>query len=185
MSLSIMEMNLKPVRMMLAVIALLWGLLLMSHILPINELGIRPRALAGLPGILLAPFLHANFSHLVANSLSLLVLGSLFITLEKGRAVYAVISMIVLGGIGTWIIGRSGTVHIGASGVVYGLMGFLLSIGVFKRTLKTILLSIFVLLLYSGAVWGILPMAPFISWESHLSGFIAGVAVARAEAKGV
>ena len=39
--------------------------------------GVVPRTLGGLEGILVAPFIHANFDHLLANTVPLLVLGAL------------------------------------------------------------------------------------------------------------
>src|SRR5262245_23716053 len=59
-------------------IALLWFIQISSFGLDLDlgRFGVRPRELAGLPGILLAPLLHSGFSHLATNTLPLFVLGT-------------------------------------------------------------------------------------------------------------
>src|ERR1700722_12195913 len=49
--------------------------LLTNHSL--EENGIRPQTTDGLWGIIFAPVLHANWAHLIANTIPLLVLGFL------------------------------------------------------------------------------------------------------------
>jgi membrane associated rhomboid family serine protease len=168
-----------PFITMLYFIAILWMILFLSVIFPLNRYGIIPRSYSGLPGILLAPFLHLNSSHLIANSLSLLVLGSILLGLEKRRSLVIALYIIIGSGLGTWLIGRPDSIHIGASGLIYGIMAYLFFIGIFRRNIKTVLVSIIVFLLYGGAVWGILPVNSFISWESHLCGFLTGIIIAK------
>ncbi|HNV48126.1 MAG TPA: rhomboid family intramembrane serine protease [Spirochaetota bacterium] len=167
------------VKFMAGFVLLLWIILLASAAFPIKNLGIVPRTITGLVGVAAAPFLHQDAAHLIANSFSLFVLGTVLIALEKGRALTIMISLAILGGFGTWLIGRPGTVHIGASGLVFGLLSYLFFFGVFKRDLKSIIVSIAIFFLYGGAVWGVIPSSPHVSWESHLCGFIAGIPLAR------
>ncbi len=176
--------NLMPLKILIALIAILWIILFITWGVPvIKSFGIYPRTLTGLVGILTSPFLHDNVMHLAANTTGLLFLGFVFITLEKSRAGYIMIPIFLLSGLGTWIIGRSGSVHIGASGIIYGLLGYLLFIGIFRRSFRTVLLAVFIFLLYGGALWGVLPAigAAHISWEGHLSGFLSGILTAKAE----
>ena len=168
---------------MLYLIAILWVILFLSLVFPLNRYGITPRSYSGLPGILLAPFLHLNSSHLLANSLSLFVLGSILLGLEKRRAIAISLFIIAGSGLGTWLIGRPDSVHIGASGLIYGIMAYLFFIGIFTGNLKTVLISVIVFLLYGGAIWGILPVNSFISWESHLCGFLTGIIIAKVYSK--
>lgn len=170
-------------KVLLGIVALLWVILVVGMILPLHEYGIRPRTLAGLSGILFAPFIHSGIDHLVANSISLIILGSVFLSMERKLSVYLLLQIMLLGGLGTWLIGRSNYVHIGASGIIYGILGYLLTIGIFKRSFGTIAVSLAVFLLYGGAVWGIFPSGGFVSWESHLCGFIAGIVTARTNAR--
>ena len=172
-----------PFIIMLYLIAILWVILFLSLVFPLNRYGITPRSYSGLPGILLAPFLHLNSSHLLANSLSLFVLGSILIGLEKRRAIAISLFIIAGSGLGTWLIGRPDSVHIGASGLIYGIMAYLFFIGIFTGNFKTVLISVIVFLLYGGAVWGILPVNSFISWESHLCGFLTGIIIAKVYSK--
>jgi membrane associated rhomboid family serine protease len=84
----------------------------------------------------------------------------------------------VVSGLGVWLIGSPG-LHIGASGLVFGYLGFLLLRGYFQRNIPSILLSLIVGFLYGGAIWGVLPTVPGVSWEGHLFGFIGGIIAAR------
>ncbi|MBD1809395.1 rhomboid family intramembrane serine protease [Microcoleus sp. FACHB-SPT15] len=144
----------------------------------LNRYGILPRNLIGLRGILFAPFLHGNFAHLIANTIPFLTLGW-FVMLRETSDFFVVTGITMLvSGLGVWLIGSSG-LHIGASGVVFGYLGFLLARGYFERNIPSILLSVIVGFLYGGAIWGVLPTQPGVSWEGHLFGFIGGVIAAR------
>ncbi len=178
----------KPVftslKISLGIIALLWAILLLSTIMPfIKNLGIHPRVIMGLVGIITSPFIHDNMSHLIANSTSILILGTIFIATEKERAFYISIPIVLLGGLGTWLIGRSGTNHIGASGIIYGILGYLLTIGIFRRKIGSLLIALVIFILYGGALWGVLPVISGyrVSWEGHLCGFLVGILAAWSE----
>ncbi len=62
-------------------------------------------------------------------------------------------------------------------------MGYLIFSGFFNRTWSTLIVSAIVLFFYSTAIWGVLPGQRYISWESHLCGFIAGIITAKAYAR--
>lgn len=159
-------------------VVLLWIVFAVSRIFPINNFGIIPRTVEGLPGIILAPFLHQNLVHITENSIGLLILGFFMILLEENRIYYTLVPVVILGGAGTWVIGRADSVHLGASGVIFGMLGYLVTAGLFRRDLKSIIISVVVLLFYGGMVFGVLPTIPQVSWESHLCGFIAGIITA-------
>ena len=163
----------------LFIVILLWMILVIGYVVPLADYGIKPRTTQGLIGIVCAPFIHAGINHLIANSISLLILGSIFLTMERKLSATIVLYIILLSGLGTWLIGRSEYTHIGASGVVYGILGYLLTTGIFKRNIRAILVSILVFIFYGGAIWGIFPTTGFVSWESHLCGFLSGIAVAK------
>ncbi len=163
----------------LFIVLILWLILIIGLFLPLENFGIKPRTVHGLMGILFAPFIHSGIEHLLTNSISLLILGSIFLTMERKLSIFLVIQIILIGGGGTWLIGRSEYTHVGASGVIYGILGYLLTMGFFSRNAKAIVVSIVVFILYGGAIWGIFPTVGFISWESHLCGFIAGIITAR------
>ena len=159
-------------------VVFLWIVFLISRIFPLNDYGIIPRTVWGLPGIICAPFLHHNLLHITENSIGLLVLGFFMILLEENRIYYTLLPVIILGGAGTWLIGRADSVHIGASGMIFGMLGYLVTAGLFRRDLRSVIISVVVLLLYGGMVFGVFPGVPSVSWESHLCGFIAGVITA-------
>jgi membrane associated rhomboid family serine protease len=85
-----------------------------------------------------------------------------------------------VGGLGTWLFGMPNTIHIGASGVVFGLFGFLLSRGIFERSIGAVLMSLVAAFLYGGMLWSLIPVRYGISWSGHLFGFIGGMLAARA-----
>lgn len=145
----------------------------------LEPFGIRPRTLVGLWGILFAPFLHANLLHLIANTIPFVVLG--WMVALRGLREFCLVTgcVMLIGGAGVWLLGRPFSVHVGASGLIFGYLGFLLARGLFERSAQAILLSLVTLFLYGGAIWGVLPSSPRVSWESHLFGFLAGIAAGR------
>ncbi|PID86154.1 MAG: rhomboid family intramembrane serine protease [Chloroflexi bacterium] len=147
--------------------------------------GIHPRTVDGLQGILFAPILHSNFSHLMANTIPLLVLG--WFVLLHGFRTFSIVTIIVtiISGLGTWLIGPANSVHIGASGLIFGYFGYLLLNSWFERSPASILWAVLVLLLYGGLIWGVLPQGNGISWQGHLFGFIGGGMAAHLLAKRV
>jgi membrane associated rhomboid family serine protease len=145
--------------------------------LDFSSWGVLPGNLTGLRGILFSPLIHADFSHLAANSLPLLVLTfSLFFFYRKSP--YTVFVLIYLfSGVFVWIGGRE-ALHIGASGIIYGLAAFLFLSGVLSHHTGLLTISLIVALLYGGLFWGIFPAKPEISWEAHLWGAISGFVLA-------
>lgn len=144
----------------------------------LDQFGIRPRKLPGLPGILFAPFLHRDFHHLAANSLPLVSLSFILLMLGTKRffAASAIITLVT--GAGVWLladIGRPHTVHIGASGLVFGYLGFLLFKGFFERRPAWIVVSVLLAIIYAGYLHGLLPGRPGVSWLSHFFGFLSGI----------
>lgn len=163
---------------------LLGGALLAMWVLELADLlffggaldayGIKPRSVDGLDGVVLSPFLHGGLAHLANNSVPFVVLGLLvFLSGLRNFVVTTLLSLFV-GGFGVWLAGSPGTVHIGASGVVFGYLGYLLLRGYFSRSAGAILLSLLLVVLYGGALWGLLPLQTGVSWTAHLFGFLGG-----------
>lgn len=142
---------------------------------PLDNFGVQPRTIIGLWGILWAPFLHGGFEHLFANTGPLLILGSIVMLSRPLKDFFKVsFIVVIIGGLGTWLIAPSGQVHLGASGLIFGYFGFLLLSAYFERSCRSIAIALIVLLLYSGIIWGALPQGDGISWQTHLFGFIGG-----------
>jgi len=170
----------QQILLILGCVALLWLVECVNALLDhrLNRWGILPRTLAGLAGILLSPFLHGSFAHLILNTLPLVTLGG-FVALQGTRIFFAVsLWIILLSGAALWLLGRS-AYHVGASSVLFGYFGYLVARGWCERSVTALLVALLTLVLYGGIVWGVLPTRPFISWEGHLFGLLAGVLVAR------
>jgi membrane associated rhomboid family serine protease len=144
----------------------------------LDQFGIYPRSLEGLRGIVFAPFLHADFGHLIANSVPFVVLAWLVMLQEVSDFWIVTIITMVVGGLGVWLIAPPNTVTVGASILIFGYLGFLLFRGWFQKNLASIVLSIVVLVIYGGTLWGLLPGRAGVSWQGHLFGFIGGAIAA-------
>ena len=150
----------------------------------LDTFGIVPRTLTGLRGIVFGPFLHANFPHLMANTLPFIILGWFVVMRRTADFIWVSLIVMLIGGLGTWAIAPSYTVHVGASGVIFGYLGFLLSRAYFERSLVSIALSIVIGVTYGGLIWGVLPGQEGISWQGHLFGFLGGIVAARLLTRG-
>jgi len=144
-----------------------------------DELGVRPRTAQGLIGILTAPFAHANFAHLMSNTLPLGLLASAALYAYPRATRYALPLIWLVSGFGVWLWGRS-SIHVGISGVVYGLMFFVFFIGLLRRDPLGVTISLLAFFLYGGMVMTMLPRDAETSWEYHLFGSIAGAIAAIA-----
>lgn len=143
-------------------------------------LGIYPRSIKGLLGILTTPLLHADLKHLFANSVPLVVLGGCLFYFYKELAVKTFLLIYFITGLSVWVGGRE-AYHIGASGVVYGLASFLFFSGIIRRDGKLLAITLLVTFLYGSMVWGIFPdffPEKNISFESHFWGMVAGAILA-------
>lgn len=139
-------------------------------------LGIIPRHIFGLLGIVFSPFIHGNFNHYFFNSLPLFFLMNM--VLIYGFNVFlAVTAMIMLiSGSLTWLFGRH-ALHIGASGVILGYFGFLVIIAYLVPSFLSIMLLLCTLYYFGGLVASLIPIhTDGVSVEGHIFGFLAGMA---------
>jgi len=158
---------------------LIWIVHIVSLVLNVDltRLGLIPRIPIGLLGIITAPLIHADFSHLISNTVPLIILGWIIFSFYRRVAFISFIFIYLLTGMLVWIFARQ-VYHIGASGIVYGYVSFLFFSGIFRRDNISITLALVITFLYGGLVWGILPGMKGISWESHLFGGISGLIAA-------
>lgn len=161
-----------------------WFVFLLQNMVHYNflKLGVLPRDKDGLLGIITSVFIHGDIKHIISNTLPLLVLGMLLFYFYKKIAKSVFLWIWLVSGVWLWIGGRNNmnypTYHIGASTLVYGLASFLFFSGVFRRHLRLMVVSVLVVFLYGGIVWGVFPLKEEMSWEGHLFGAIAGVLIA-------
>ena len=125
--------------------------------LELNNYGLYPMQVKGLPGIFTSPFLHADLAHLFANSIPLLILGSFLFYFYKEIAWMILFLVYIITGIWVWVYARGGAAHIGASGVIYGLASFLFFSGMIRRETGLLVITMLVAFLYGGLIWGIFP----------------------------
>jgi membrane associated rhomboid family serine protease len=159
--------------------ALLYLVEAVDAVLPANldNLGIQPRTLGGLDGILWAPLLHAGWSHLFANTVAILVFG--FLAMAGGIAQWVAVTATIwlASGIGVWLTGADG-VTVGASGLAFGWLAFLLVRGIFNRSLGQLAVAAVLLAYWGSTLFGVLPGKPGISWQGHLFGALGGILAA-------
>ncbi len=161
-------------------IALMWGIFFIDKLLPfiaLNSYGIHPRQLNRIYGIFTTVFLHGSLSHLMSNTLPLLLaLTALFGNYPKiAKKVF--IYSIILTGIMVWLFARNAN-HIGASGILYAILTFIFISGFIRKDMQSVGISLVIVFLYGSLVFGIIPNKAHISWESHLFGLLVGVFLA-------
>ena len=163
-------------------VVIFWGVEIIDQVIFAHRLdyfGITPRNMTGLRGVILSPFLHADFGHLLANTFPFIILGW-FVMLQRTSDFFTVsLYSMLFSGLGVWLFASPGSVTVGASGVIFGYLGFLMFRGYFQRNLPSIALSLLVIFLYGGMIWGVLPSNPHVSWLAHLFGFIGGIWTAK------
>lgn len=157
-------------------IALLWIIRFFEVYtkIDLSVYGIYPRKASGLIGIIAAPLLHSDLSHIFSNTISLFILTFFifYFYLRSSLKVFFIIYF--FHGFFVWLFARE-SYHLGASGLIYGFATFLFFMGVLRKDTRSIAVSLLVAFLYGGMVWGVLPTDPKISFESHLSGALVGL----------
>jgi len=169
-----MQHYLKPLKHSVMIILFCVVSLFLNAILPINSFGIIPREMSHFSGIFFSPFLHADWMHLLANTFPFIVLSTLigFHSLSRFWLVFCLSTF--FSGLLVWLFARGGTIHVGMSGVIYAMWGYLIVYGFKQRQFRDILISILVLFLYGGLIFGVLPQAENVSYEGHFFGAVVG-----------
>jgi membrane associated rhomboid family serine protease len=173
------------VQVVLCLLAAMWLLEVVDIALDhrLDQYGIEPREPDGLVGVVAAPFLHADFGHLIANTIPFVVLG-IIIGLQGVARVLVVTGIVMLvSGFGTWLIGPDNSLHIGASGIVFGYATYLLARGLFNRDLIEIAIGLGVAAIWGTALLGGLVPQDGVSWQGHFFGAVGGVLAARVLAR--
>ena len=174
------ETQRQGVALLTGIVAFMWVIEVINTI-DSNRLdndGIWARNVDRLWGILTAPFIHASFAHLIGNTIPFVFMGLIIALAGAARLALVTAIVILVGGIGTWLVSPGGIPTIGASGVVFGYATYLFARGFFNRSALELLTGLIV-----GAIWGAALLAsvvphPGVSWQGHVCGAIGGVVAA-------
>jgi membrane associated rhomboid family serine protease len=143
----------------------------------LDRLGIAPRYLEGLIGVITAPLLHRDGAHLAANLLPLTLLTIVAAQLYPSFWRAALGWVWLAGGGLVWLLARPG-LHLGASGLVFGLTALLLVGGILRRERGAMTAALLALFLNQGLIWGMIPINSGVSWEAHAYSFGVGAVAA-------
>lgn len=168
-----------------AMIGLMWVLEVIDVVADhrLDNYGIHPRDVDGLPEILAAPFLHVGFGHLISNTIPFAAMGAAIALGGLARVAYVTLIVALVSGLGTWLIAPANSIHLGASGVVFGYATYLVARGIYSRRLAELAAGVVVVAIWGAALLqGLLPQDR-ISWQAHLFGAIGGVIAASVLAK--
>jgi membrane associated rhomboid family serine protease len=138
------------------------------------DYSLYPRTVHGITGIITSPLLHADFGHLIGNTVPLILLGLILFNNYKEIAGTVFWLVYFANGALLWLFARD-AFHLGASGVVYGIAFFLIFSGFIRKIPRLTMVSFLIIFLYGSMVWGIFPFDPHVSWEAHLYGSITGL----------
>ncbi len=148
---------------------------------PFYKLGVLPRTLEGLKGIVLMPLIHSDreIQHIFNNSVPIFILLAVLLYFYRSIALRVFLISWLMTGFLVWIYAENkGAYHIGMSGVIYALAGFLFASGVLRKYLPLQGISLFVVFVYGSLIWGIFPMQQSVSWEGHFMGLLVGLILA-------
>ena len=166
-------------RLSLVFVGILWAVFIVDEAfgLRLARFGLRPGSIPGLLGVFTAPLLHANFQHILSNTLPLFIAMTATLYLYPNSALRVIPAVWLGSGVLAWFFARP-NLHIGASGLIYGLLAFAFVSGILRRDMRSVSVSLLVGFLYGSMIWGVLPARPQMSWEMHLTGAVVGVLMA-------
>jgi membrane associated rhomboid family serine protease len=140
----------------------------------LNTFGIYPRHWLGLRGVFFAPFLHGSFSHLLINSVMLLILAYFVLVLNVPQFYCTSLIIMVFGGVATWLVGRP-YLHIGASGLLMGYWSYIMVHAYEQPSLFAVVVVVVCLYYFGSMLLNLFPEDHRVSWESHLFGLVGGI----------
>jgi membrane associated rhomboid family serine protease len=140
--------------------------------------GIIPRDVDRVWAIFTSPFLHAGWQHLIDNTIPFVFMGVIIALRGAAKLILVTVIVIVVGGLGTWLIAPAGTNTVGASGIVFGYATYLFTCGLFERSALQIFTGVIVGVVWGGALLSSIVPHAGISWQAHVCGAIGGVIAA-------
>jgi len=177
------QTQLEGLILLVGIVTLMWALEAINS-LDSNHLatsdGIYARNVDHVWAIFTAPFLHFSWQHLIANTIPFVFMGVLIAVQGARRLLLVTLIVIVVGGLGTWLIAPAGTDTAGASGVVFGYASYLFARGFFDRSALELLAGLVVGVVWGGALLSSIVPHTGVSWQGHVCGAIGGVVAAYA-----
>lgn len=171
----------KAAKVPFILLALMWSIHILNLVfnLDLFQYGVKPREFSGLIGIVFSPLIHStrDFAHIINNSAPIFILGWSLFYFYRNIAWGVLLTSWTVGGFFVWIVARN-SYHVGMSGVIYSLAFFLFFSGVFRRDVRLMAISLFVVFLYGSMIWGVFPLDISVSFESHALGAVIGVVLA-------
>ncbi|TAF32306.1 MAG: rhomboid family intramembrane serine protease [Cytophagales bacterium] len=170
---------LKSLRWPFFFVVLIWMIEITNAVFRLNleKFGVLPRDIEGAVGILASPLLHADWSHLISNTVPFFILTSAVAMFYPNIKWRVWLFVYILSGVMVWLMARP-YYHVGASGLIYGFAAFLFGSGLFRKDFRAVAIAATVAILYGGMVVGVFPTQPTMSWEGHLFGGISGLLAA-------
>ena len=169
------------IELLLAIVAVMWIVEVINaldHYALDKDASLIPRDFPRIWAIFTSPFLHVSWQHLIDNTIPLLFMGLIIALAGASRVVLVTLIVIVVGGLGTWLIAPGDTQTVGASGLVFGYAAYLLTRGIFDRNPLEIVVGVIVAVIWGGALLSSLVPHTGVSWQGHLCGAIGGVVAA-------
>jgi membrane associated rhomboid family serine protease len=173
--------RISAIRLVAGLVAVMWVVQVINSVdsYRLDQDGIRPRIVAGLSGVVFAPFLHAGYAHLLGNTIPFVVLGATIALTDGMRLAWVTVIVALVAGLGTWLIAPGGSTTVGASGVVFGYATYLVGRGIFSRRLVQLVIGVAVGLVFGlTLLYSLIPRTG-VSWQDHLFGALGGLLAAR------
>lgn len=147
--------------------------------LKLYEWGIFPRDVNSLAGILLTPLIHStrNPYHILENTTALLFFAPFLYYFYKNIATKVLVFSWLITNALVWCFAKE-AYHVGMSGVIYSIAFYLITGSLIRKNRELAGLNALIIFLYGSIVWGLFPIMPQVSWESHLMGALTGIGIA-------
>ncbi|HEY6526649.1 MAG TPA: rhomboid family intramembrane serine protease [Solirubrobacteraceae bacterium] len=176
-----LRQSVEGLSLLAAIVAVMWVIEAINAI-DSNALdrdgGLIPRDVDRVWAIFTSPFLHASWQHLIDNTIPFVFMGVIIATRGAAKLALVTLIVIVVGGLGTWLIAPADSQTVGASGVVFGYATYLFTRGLFDRSALEILVGVIVGVVWGGALVSSVVPHTGISWQAHVCGAIGGVIAA-------
>ncbi|HEX3975410.1 MAG TPA: rhomboid family intramembrane serine protease [Solirubrobacteraceae bacterium] len=167
--------------LLVAIVAIMWIIEVVnsldSYALD-RDGGLIPRDVDRVWAIFTSPFLHASWQHLIDNTIPFVFMGVIIALRGATKLALVTLIVIVVGGLGTWLIAPADSQTVGASGVVFGYATYLFARGLFDRSILEILTGVIVGVVWGGALVASVVPHTGISWQAHVCGAVGGVIAA-------